>query len=155
MARLTVQTLVRGRWHDAARLELAAPDRGAAGPCEVEYDFDYFAAWAGAAMIAFLSAGYVAGVMLPASEGEDTFAGLMFGSRDYIEQSADIFRQLNSEWGVAVTSISQAFFALDDEDVETARALGKQSITACQEIGIWWGVASSYEVLGWVQGRGA
>ncbi len=38
------------------------------------------AAWAGAAMIAFLSAGYVAGVMLPASEGEDTFAGLMFGS---------------------------------------------------------------------------
>lgn len=38
------------------------------------------AAWAGAAMIAFLSAGYVAGVMLPASEGEDTFASLMFGS---------------------------------------------------------------------------
>jgi hypothetical protein len=38
------------------------------------------AAWAGAAMIAFLSAGYAAGLMLPASQGEDTFAGLMFGS---------------------------------------------------------------------------
>lgn len=38
------------------------------------------AAWAGAAMIAFLTAGYVAGLMLPASQGEDTFAGLMFGS---------------------------------------------------------------------------
>jgi hypothetical protein len=36
------------------------------------------AAWAGAAMIAFLSAGYLAGVLLPASEGEDTLAGLMF-----------------------------------------------------------------------------
>jgi hypothetical protein len=38
------------------------------------------AAWAGAAMIAFLSAGYVAGLLLPASQGEDTLAGLMFGS---------------------------------------------------------------------------
>jgi hypothetical protein len=38
------------------------------------------AAWAGVAMLAFLSAGYAAGLMLPASEGEDTFAGLMFGS---------------------------------------------------------------------------
>lgn len=38
------------------------------------------AAWAGAAMLAFLSAGYAAGLMLPASQGEDTFAGLMFGS---------------------------------------------------------------------------
>lgn len=37
------------------------------------------AAWAGAAMIAFLSAGYAAGLMLPTSQGEDTFAGLMFG----------------------------------------------------------------------------
>lgn len=38
------------------------------------------AAWAGVAMLAFLSAGYAAGLMVPASEGEDTFAGLMFGS---------------------------------------------------------------------------
>ena len=37
------------------------------------------AAWAGVAMIAFLSAGYVAGVLLPASDGEDAFASLMFG----------------------------------------------------------------------------
>jgi hypothetical protein len=37
------------------------------------------AAWACAAMIAFLSAGYLAGVLLPASEGEDALAGLMFG----------------------------------------------------------------------------
>ena len=38
------------------------------------------AAWAGVAMLAFLSVGYAAGLMLPASQGEDTFAGLMFGS---------------------------------------------------------------------------
>ena len=37
------------------------------------------AIWAGAAMIAFLAAGYVAGVLLPASDGEDAFASLMFG----------------------------------------------------------------------------
>lgn len=77
------------------------------------------------------------------------WASLMCDSRDYVEQSTAIFQQLNSEWGIAVTSISRAYFALDDDDVETARALGKQSIAACQEIGIWWGVASSYEVLGW------
>ena len=39
-----------------------------------------FAAWAGAAMIAFLTAGYVAGIALPASQGEDALAGLMFGN---------------------------------------------------------------------------
>lgn len=38
------------------------------------------AAWAGAAVIAFLTAGYAVGIALPASQGEDTFAGLMFGS---------------------------------------------------------------------------
>jgi predicted ATPase/DNA-binding CsgD family transcriptional regulator len=76
--------------------------------------------------------------------------GLMKGSRDYVEQSDTIFRQLNSEWGVAVTSISRGYFALNDDDVDTARALGEHSLTACQEIGIRWGVASSYEVLGWV-----
>lgn len=37
------------------------------------------AAWVGAAMIAFLSSGYAVGLALPTSEGEDTFAGLMFG----------------------------------------------------------------------------
>jgi hypothetical protein len=38
------------------------------------------AALAGAAMAASLMIGYVAGVALPASDGEDTLAGLMFGS---------------------------------------------------------------------------
>ena len=76
--------------------------------------------------------------------------GLMCGNRDYIEQSSALYRQLKSEWGIAVTSISRAFLALNDGDVETARALGEQSLAACQEIGIWWGVATSYEVLGWV-----
>ncbi|CAN5216278.1 hypothetical protein BH10PSE9_BH10PSE9_23780 [soil metagenome] len=38
------------------------------------------AAFAGAAMAASLMIGYVAGVALPASDGEDTLAGLMFGS---------------------------------------------------------------------------
>lgn len=39
-----------------------------------------FAAFAGAAMVAFLAAGYVAGLMLPATDNEDVFAGLMFGN---------------------------------------------------------------------------
>jgi hypothetical protein len=47
------------------------------------------AAWAGVAMIAFLSAGYVVGAMLPASTGEDTFAGLMFGSSYSSSDSSD------------------------------------------------------------------
>ena len=37
-------------------------------------------AWAGAAMAVFLVAGFAAGVALPASQGEDTLAGLMFGA---------------------------------------------------------------------------
>jgi hypothetical protein len=37
-------------------------------------------AWAGAAMVAFLVTGYAVGLVLPASEGEDAFAGLMFGN---------------------------------------------------------------------------
>lgn len=76
--------------------------------------------------------------------------GLMYGSPDYVDQSDTIFRQLNSEWGIAVTSVSRAFFALNAGDVDAARALGEHSLAACQEIGIRWGVASSYEVLGWV-----
>ena len=39
-----------------------------------------FAAWAGVLMIAFLSAGYVAGVLLPDTQGDDALAGLMFGN---------------------------------------------------------------------------
>ncbi len=37
------------------------------------------AAWVGVAMIAFLSSGYAIGLALPTTDGEDTFAGLMFG----------------------------------------------------------------------------
>ena len=38
------------------------------------------AAWAGAAMVAFLVTGYAVGVALPANQGEDAFAGIMFGN---------------------------------------------------------------------------
>ena len=37
-------------------------------------------AWAGAAVVAFLVTGFAAGLALPATQGEDAFAGLMFGS---------------------------------------------------------------------------
>ncbi|MEX0851908.1 MAG: hypothetical protein WD036_01290 [Bauldia sp.] len=37
-------------------------------------------AWASTALAAFLVAGFVAGVALPADQGEDAFAGLMFGT---------------------------------------------------------------------------
>ena len=38
------------------------------------------AVWAGAAMAASLVVGFIAGVALPANQGEDTLAGLMFGT---------------------------------------------------------------------------
>ena len=37
-------------------------------------------AWASAAMAVFLVAGFAAGVAIPSNQGEDTLAGLMFGS---------------------------------------------------------------------------
>ena len=37
-------------------------------------------AWASAAVVVFLVAGFAAGVALPSNQGEDTLAGLMFGS---------------------------------------------------------------------------
>ncbi len=37
-------------------------------------------AWASAAMAVFLVAGFAAGVAIPVNQGEDTLAGLMFGS---------------------------------------------------------------------------
>ena len=52
-----------------------------------------FAVWVGAAMIAFVSSGYVAGLALPASSGEDTFAGLMFGG-DLTADDANGWSQL-------------------------------------------------------------
>jgi hypothetical protein len=38
------------------------------------------AAWAGAAMVALLVGGYAVGLALPQSQGEDAFAGLVFGN---------------------------------------------------------------------------
>lgn len=75
---------------------------------------------------------------------------MMFGSRDHIDQADTIFRQIDSELGLAMTEFGQAYFALTDGDIDTARRLGEHSLAACQEIGIRWGVATSYEVLGWV-----
>jgi hypothetical protein len=37
-------------------------------------------AWASAAMVVFLVAGFAAGAALPSNQGEDTLAGLVFGS---------------------------------------------------------------------------
>jgi anti-sigma-K factor RskA len=37
-------------------------------------------AWASAAVVVFLVAGFAAGVAIPSNQGEDTLAGLMFGS---------------------------------------------------------------------------
>lgn len=47
------------------------------------------AAFAGAAMAASLMIGYVAGVALPAGDGEDTLAGLMFGSSSSTTRDAE------------------------------------------------------------------
>jgi len=44
-------------------------------------------AWASAAMVALLVAGFAAGVAMPTSQGEDTLAGLVFGSN--VSTSAD------------------------------------------------------------------
>jgi serine/threonine-protein kinase HipA len=44
---LTVETLIEGRWHQAALLEFNEPDKGSAGTCAFEYDFDYLRAWIG------------------------------------------------------------------------------------------------------------
>jgi serine/threonine-protein kinase HipA len=41
---LTVETLIEGRWHRAALLEFTEPDKGPAGACAFEYDFDYLSA---------------------------------------------------------------------------------------------------------------
>jgi serine/threonine-protein kinase HipA len=44
MESVTVQLWRGGAWRDAALLEFPEPERGAAGPCDLEYDLDYFAA---------------------------------------------------------------------------------------------------------------
>jgi hypothetical protein len=46
-------------------------------------------AWAGVAVVAFLITGFAAGLALPASQGEDAFAGLMFGNSDTASDTAD------------------------------------------------------------------
>jgi serine/threonine-protein kinase HipA len=42
MQTLTLQTYHGGRWHDAATLEIKAPERGIASPCTLDYDLGYF-----------------------------------------------------------------------------------------------------------------
>ena len=49
-----------------------------------------FAAIAGAAMVAFLATGYAVGLALPASQGEDAFAGLMFGNSATTTETGDV-----------------------------------------------------------------
>ncbi|HLL00697.1 MAG TPA: HipA domain-containing protein [Myxococcaceae bacterium] len=44
---LTIETLIEGRWHQAALLEFTEPDKGPAGACAFEYDFDYLREWIG------------------------------------------------------------------------------------------------------------
>lgn len=65
---------------DAAMIGRIVSHLGDASP----HDFSVqptrrLAAWAGAAMVALLVTGYAVGLALPASEGEDAFAGLIFG----------------------------------------------------------------------------
>ncbi len=45
-------------------------------------------AWAGAAMTLFLVAGFAAGLAIPSSQGDDTLAGLMFGSSPVVTADA-------------------------------------------------------------------
>ena len=45
-------------------------------------------AFAGAAMVAFLVTGYAVGLALPASQGEDAFAGLIFGNSTTSDSSS-------------------------------------------------------------------
>ncbi len=47
-------------------------------------------AWASAAMVVFLVAGFAAGEVLPSSQGEDTLAGLMFGSSATTSDSGSV-----------------------------------------------------------------
>lgn len=44
---LNLQTYVDGRWHRAAVLEFLEPEKGPAGACNFEYDFDYLSSWIG------------------------------------------------------------------------------------------------------------
>jgi anti-sigma-K factor RskA len=46
-------------------------------------------AWASAAMVAFLVTGYAVGLALPQSQGEDAFAGLLFGNSSTSDTASD------------------------------------------------------------------
>jgi hypothetical protein len=48
-----------------------------------------FVAFAGAAMAAFLVTGYAVGVAIPASQGEDAIAGLVFGNSSDTASATD------------------------------------------------------------------
>ena len=66
-----------------------------------------------------------------------------------IEQSAGIFRDLGSAWGTAVLTTSKGFLAVDAGDPAELRRIGEEGLALCQEIGIQWGVATSYWLIGY------
>jgi len=66
---------------DAAMLgRILAGGPGAHGADAIVRPTGRLATWAGAAMLALLATGFAAGVALPASQGEDVLAGLVFGN---------------------------------------------------------------------------
>jgi predicted ATPase/DNA-binding CsgD family transcriptional regulator len=67
----------------------------------------------------------------------------------YSERSLSIYRDIDSQWGIAVVIPSVAFSAAQARDYERARQLGQEGLERCQEIGIRWGTALSRRVLGW------
>lgn len=68
---------------DAAFIGRIVADAGSRHPAPHERPLrptPRLAAFAGAAMVVFLAAGYVAGLILPASDNEDIYAGFVFGN---------------------------------------------------------------------------
>lgn len=47
---ITIQTHLDGIWHDAALLDVKAPERGISSPCTLDYDLDYFVEFASVEM---------------------------------------------------------------------------------------------------------
>ncbi len=66
----------------------------------------------------------------------------------YHRESAAIFRELDSQWGIAVATPMGAFVPLGNGRFEEAMRLAQEGLALCQEIGIQWGSAMSLEVMG-------
>lgn len=69
------------------------------------------------------------------------------------ERSLSIYRDIDSQWGIAVVIPAVAFSAAHAKDFERARQLGQEGLERCQEIGIRWGTAVARRVLGWAAHR--